>query len=898
MSKYSTPFLSGLRFNCPVSFPRIEMEQINIGDSNVITGFATGINIGSKNSIFSSRNKEIYVLVYLTGITGLGVGQTPFTGITGIGSSLVGFREEDENFNLGFSNIVDRGNQIYNIGAFNSSSKSSNLVQLGLNLESSNLANSTVIGKQNYLLSGNKVLVFGNNNDIYSASEFGILGSNNSSFGYNGNILGESNILMLGESFNANILGNQNTARNSSDLRIIGSANVLSGIRDAIIIGSTNSVNSTGNFTNSNILILGNENVSSNASRQILIGVDNISENNNGNILFGKNISSFGSDSLSFGKENLMRGSNDSIYGKLNVIDSSSQDNFVVGSNNNLSGANSNTIIGSLNISNRNLFDSLYLQELTGITGSGIGQTPFTGITGYRTGGGYDGIDIIGGNSNFFVGDLNQGTLNTSSYIFGKDNKLLNNQDAHVVGLSNYLEKTQNSYVFGSNNTVSGFQNYVIGNNNSVRSGDFNNILLGISHEFTGNFKVASINIASVESSIEINPTEITIKSPSKLLFNNEEVLTSSYAFENILNTDDKKDALVFQDSKYLSLPRTIEVSSFAYSGRGDYLESIFDGRKQLFRKKDAVIYDGTITNISDFYYSSDRFNILFTDAIITGEQQDVWAIGGTGLFDNTIKYYNISTGKNYQDAIPSNFWTTTGDFIDNQSNFNNFRYVDSLFITGEEGARYNGVYTRTGLGYSTFYGLENQTIEHDESTNTWRLFDPTEGQVTAESSTPFFKGQWNHYGVFGEVTSPTGYHRSFGFNSKTEVTGVFGKQQIHGSITQPQHFTSFSDTLYQSSQGFTILYGNHTDPKFDPTWLIVDTYSSGIYYINNDYVSSSIPQTGWVPTGYFNFSGVTDDGNNRLGNTTGINLVMGTRTGVIASNDPAYGRIYIPFFY
>jgi hypothetical protein len=425
-------------------------------------------------------------------------------------------------------------------------------------------------------------------------------------------------------------------------------------------------INSTGDITNSNLLILGDNNIALNSNEQILIGEENSVENSYQNILFGKNISSFGNNNLSFGKQNLARGSNNSIYGKQNTIDSFSQDNFVVGSNNNLSGTNFNTIIGSSNISNRDLFDSLYLQQLTGITGLGAGQTPFTGVTGYKIGGGYTGIEIVGGNSNFFVGDLNQGTLNISSYIFGKNNSLLNNINANIFGSSNYLERSQNSYILGENNIVSGFENYVIGNNNIVRGGDYNSILIGISHEFTGEFKAASVNIASVDSKIEINPSEIKLYAANKPKFNDQEMVIAndiSALQDAIIANKTSFTSSIFQDPNYDKLSAKVFVPSFAYdSGAATAIttaEQNFESTQSLTVDKFNIFAQTSYTGDNGFciIYGNHR-NPKFDPAWMIVDRQT------SGVYYKNDKYTQYET--------PQTGWYPTG-----------FRDGDNVLYTG-----------------------------------------------------------------------------------------------------------------------------------------------------------------------------------------------------------------------
>lgn len=133
-----------------------------------------------------------------------------------------------------------------------------------------------------------------------------------------------------------------------------------------------------------------------------------------------------------------------------------------------------------------------------------------------------------------------------------------------------------------------------------------------------------------------------------------------------------------------------------------------------------------------------------------------------------------------------------------------------------------------------------------------------------------------------------------------TPFTGVSEKQELTISNTiedLPQHFTSFYN--YSTNKDISVIYGAHKDSSNPYTWMIVDKYSSGIYYVNNNYNINETPQTGWQPTGYLDYSGRNPlDLNNSI-KSTGIKIVVGSSfSGLIAINDSVYGRVYIPFVY
>jgi hypothetical protein len=312
--------------------------------------------------------------------------------------------------------------------------------------------------------------------------------------------------------------------------------------------------------------------------------------------------------------------------------------------------------------------------------------------------GGYTGIELIGGTSNFFVGNSNKTALNFSSYIAGNSNRLLNNSNTYIVGENNYAEKSKNSYVFGSNNSVSGSKNYVIGNNNTVRDGDYNSILIGVSHQFTGNNKKLSINLGVLENSIEINPSNINLTSVDRPTINNSPIALLSEANEALKVNDFISLSGIFQDPNFDHIATEIYLRPFTYS---------------------------------------------------TGTQQ----------------VFQFSGAKGYSKADLS------------LPNFNIFS-TNSYLISGKSGSK------------------------------------------------PFYA-----------------------------------------------------------------IYGNHTSPKFNPAWIIVDGLTSGVYQINSGYSPSLTPQSGWQmysgsPTGY------------RAKSETSIDLSIGSRTGFLSVNHLSLGTIYLPYFY
>ena len=908
-----TPNLSGIRFFCPISSPRIEMEYINIGNSNTISGYVTGINIGSQNRISSSNSSDLYSTVIMTGITGLGVGQTPFTGVTGYQTNLIGVVAKDRSFNLGSFNSIENSDLANNFGSSNTIRSGYNLFQIGSNLSSLEIENSTSIGLSNSITSGTNILILGNNNTTENSNSVGLLGRANYLNGYSANIIGDANDLSQGFDGGVNILGNSNIIENSEDLSILGNSNYFSGTSSSFVVGDNNYSESKSGDYNTNIFILGNDSTAIESSDQIIFGNSISSTNSLNNILFGKNTSSIGNGNISFGADNTINSNNESIYGIENVSKDSSFD-FIAGIGNTLSGATNNTIIGSNNNSDSSAFtlfisgisitgsiaQSKYYQiymtgaQATGFfknldfayapsfasgtfnglytttdfsgytrtlgsdfdgegpayakivydpqdstvyncfkstygynqkawvlfctppgdntlypvyncinltsgksTWSGLNQLytegtclpsetpsdyslkpdPTGTLTGYlpdnvngfytrtkadqnftnikgntinlepggpvlyynnRNTGNLYGLEGIylsiggtqdfsrwtglkpynsgkavatgtpftiyreslgGGIDNFYLGNENKATFNESSFVFGSTNTLLDNNSSYVFGRDNYLENTSTSYIFGDTNSSFGNQNYIIGNNNEVRSGDYNSIFIGINYTPTGNNKVGTISLASVDSKIEINSSEIRLDSPNRPKINGENIIIQSE------------------------------------------FDTISDSLKQ----------------------------------------------NGPTFATNTFQdpYYD--------------------------------KFADKIFLSS----------------------------------------------FTYDS---------------GASTSLTSYGQQFSATSTLFLN----------------KFNIFSTTSYTGASGFNVIYGNHTNSQFSPAWLVVDNSTSGVYYKNDITPFNLTPQSGWYATGFM------DDGLLYTGtsNNFGINLVMGSRQAYVSVSTASFGTMYIPAFY
>lgn len=779
-SDYQTNNFSGFIFSRPVKLPGIEMMPIGIGINNSTGQQLFGINIGSNNA------NRFTILNYITGNNGKGfVGATNLGYQNGALNSLVAL-------NLGAGNYSDYSDYSINLGSINSISGSDISLNAGYNNSITSGDTNFIFGTRNVLFSGSTVFIFGalNNLNIVESS----------------NILGDSNVI-------------QNTNNNN----FLGSSNTFNYVNNSLNLGDTNTVynssfikilNDNNNIYDSNYeTIIGPFNIISGSNQELILGSSNIGNVNSGNFIIGD------SNNFQFSPYN-------NIYGS-NILILNSKNNNIFGSFNSASGLLNSTVLGTSNTLDSSIVNLLYRIELTGITGLGVNQTRFTGVTGYLTLNGYNDLDANGGNNNFIIGKQNATSLNDNSYIFGNNNQVLNNTNSYIFGTNNYLEKNINSYAFGENNSVSGFKNYVIGNNNSVRSGDYNSILIGISHEFTGNYKLASINIASIDSSIEVNPSDIKLRSSNRPKINDEDITIQSDLAEyakktEITPTSGIFNSLKFYDPSYNRLADQVELQTFAYSGKEIRYSAAFSGKNSsyntiyfdgFFREQPISYYTGAfVVQGNKYYWSNDlNYNIIFSNTMTSSGS---WMLTSSHNFDTF--FYNKSTNTG---VFPMTNWIKTG-------------------------------YNIAGLG-----GLSKGT------------------------------------GI--TITN-------FSFNNA--VFGIFTGEVLNGSQNLTlKSFNIFSTTSYSSPlQGISVIYGNHTNPKFTPTWLVVDNFSSGIYYRNDNYNATQTPQSGWIVTGFLGYTGRDSYLPDwpYLNGTYGMKLSMGTRQAVIRSSDPTLGTVYIPIYY
>ena len=214
----------------------------------------------------------------------------------------------------------------------------------------------------------------------------------------------------------------------------------------------------------------------------------------------------------------------------------------------------------------------------------------------------------LAGKNLYVFGRSNNGKNNQNLFTFGESNIGLDSYNSYIIGNENIASKAFNSYVFGQSNSISGSQNYVIGNNNEVRSGDYNSIFIGINYTPTGANKTATISLATVDSKIEINPSEIRLDCATRPKINGENIIIQS-EFDTIADSLKQNGPIfstnTFQDSYYDKLSNKVFLPSFNYkTGTSNTLTSAAgeaSAVSSLFLNKFNIFGPTSYTGVSGF---------------------------------------------------------------------------------------------------------------------------------------------------------------------------------------------------------------------------------------------------------------------------------------------------------
>jgi hypothetical protein len=680
------------------------------------------------------------------------------------------------------------------------------------------------------------------------------------------NLTSGSNLINLGKSNSSNDsassinIGIGNILSKSSLIYNLGENNNLSGVYNAFNIGSNNTLVRSKNaeILNGadvwNIYNFGINNEFISGARKIIsIGEENYIEKVRNGTLLGR--SNYIYDSNIIGASNIILGDGNT---------SSSSSNYIVlGIGNSFQKSNDHIIIGMDNYNiNENAIDGNLI---------------------------FGSFNYNSGSNNALIGKSNT-ILGDNAFILGIGNTTLNNTNSDtIIGNTNSTSGTNNNYIFGDNNTLGLFEsgtsdNFYIGQNNSSDSGN-NNYVLGIYNKNS-----------NTNNSYIVGQSNLTKNTNENYIFgtNNQASGQNTYivGYDNIIRTGDynsiiighgyqptgeNKDNSVILYSDYGS----IEINPNGINLKSD-LKPKFNNENFIFgedfngyAKETTVIprsgfFNSTVFQDPEYNFIADE--IQLNSFAYSGRGERYYSSSFTGVdYDKTIYTFQ---SYNYFNKIPSYLYTGAKNFIGPYYYQSNDNALLLAFNTTPELVPSRWTISKTE-GDGIFY--TNQTSYDYNST------PPLNGWIAT-----------GYRGLSGTDPVPT-------LNIVTEFTGKFNQKKLRYSLNS-RAFNFNSSNCYSSDE-ISVIYGDHTDSRFDSTWLVVDNFSSGVYYINNNYTLNQTPQTGWLVTGFAGSSGSFVPPNlakqEILIGPTGINLSMGTRVGVIFTNiDEVGGRVYVPYFY
>jgi len=743
---------------------------------------------------------------------------------------------ELSSFNIGSTNILNESRESLNIGNNNNLQSGRLNLNLGFSNYSEKISNSQIIGNNN-IISGNA------NGRSLNLSVFGE--ANNVNLALNSMILGDSNTIQSG--YNNSILGDNNVEIDSVYNTVVGETNVLRNVTTSDIYGDGHTVTDSRDF-----ILLGEGNIMSGVEGVIAIGEDSELSNNFDGITIGNNNS-------------ISNQNNVYTFGTNNYFHRAGLGNLILGKSNELS-----TQTGAVVVGNSNLLDSSF--------------------------------------SNYVFGDNNLASGSSKNLIFGKNNETFTSADLDVFGSNNLSYGNTETTVIGSfNNITTGRSNLILGFDNII-DGYVNSIIIGLRTEFTGVATSDLITIANGSSSIEVGQTTVNIKG-SELLYNDNEILTRNDVpsdYSKLISGSQVFSSYIINDPNYKKISNRIELQKFAYSGKefrtnnfsfsgvNANTSEVYDFSDNFFKRRYDVDYNRSLGN---FYLRSDdnKFDIIFTGA---------YSGSGWAIKPKDEEGFLFANKEGNRTTCPVSGWRPTGilgitGYIPTYPD-----HIDVFYVTGSN--------IKDRGAYGTYIKREDTAFDgiYWERTpkNNFEIYAPytntTDYYIVSGRAKGYYRSSnlrtWTR-DSFGTLPVPSGSLISFEIvQQNTPFTGVSEKQELTISNTiedLPQHFTSFYN--YSTNKDISVIYGAHKNSSKPYTWMIVDKYSSGIYYVNNNYNINETPQAGWQPTGYLGYSGRNPlDLNNSI-KSTGIKIVVGSSlSGLIAINDSVYGRVYIPFVY
>jgi hypothetical protein len=606
-----------------------------------------------------------------------------FSGIKTLGDFSIGKSLVQNTLNIGNKNVVSTNNFGHIIGHNNILSQGNN--------------SSYALGERNKIINSNDSFVFGIYNSTSGSPDSISIGNSNTinSSQWNSLALGYSNIISgksAGNVRDVYMIGWSNSAYQSTGVKIFGDTNTSINVDDASILGENNDISNS-----SDIQVFGNNLDVFDSAKISIVGIDNnVSKSQNSSFVGEENDLVGATGIHGIGENNLFENTSYTYFvGKHNEITNCVEGN-ILGQDNLNSNSIYTTIVGNSNEINdadysrffgdhNKLFGGMRDFTLIGSTNQGTGDS--TDHTTFLIG---DGNDFTHLSRSHIVGNTNE--IYNGEYInlFGYSNRINNSVYTTIIGDSNASINSSYSYVFGRQNNISGDKTLIIGNNNLIRTGDYNSVVVGIGYEPTGSPMVAKVVLASVDSSIEIDPSNISIKSNNIPTVNGQQIVLKN-ELDSFNGALIKNQLLIndisqpFYDSEYNDLPDLIEMQNFAWTSgnrNGVFAKGIAKATNLLF------LQNFNIFGPTSYVNSGQGFNLIYgTDN--KGVNSPQWMIvdNVSGIYNRNSKYDLFK--------IPQTGWTVTGFGLSEGTSNTSVKILMG---------------SRTGLA-SVFSSIDNKTL-------------------------------------------------------------------------------------------------------------------------------------------------------------------------------------------
>jgi hypothetical protein len=864
-----------------------------ISGSSYLINYVSGkfIELPSNQIVIGDRN-------YLYAETGIAIGKFNFnSGIIPTGldffapSAAIGYANDiqnvNENFILGFANLSYDGNNKYIIGRLNYLDSGSDIYAIGGSNNIDYCNSVGLFGSNNYISDGNANYIIGDSHNVFSGTVITNIGNNNNSTnnqsiniigsantdtnGSTNNIIGNSNASL--DNSSANLIGNSNSAKNSNTNILVGGFNTLNSGDTSLLFGFSNSLLASVSYINF-------VNIDGAGASYLNTNYYAIDDSTGVNGVYSIDpLNPFGSSTIyndgSIWKVYSENDGQDVYYslgqffnpwqvtgwnfydpiwsgapvlggvtfGTEEVIDGNvGTNNILIGNYNISSDSTSALILGNNN------FNSNLNNKIIGDSNSNA----FSGASNFLVGNG----NIL--NDQFITGNYLAGNFNTiqnvnSNYIGGNNQSLYNISNSILVGNSNFvsgdilsngfLSVGNSNVLYGSNNIAVGNTNLVLGNSNSafgtsntIGTGAQSCLIFGRNQNLTGLNEVGKIRLGTSSSTnLSIKLDKVEITSLLEPTINDEKIITSAHTGELV------------------SLNKLASFEYLPLSG-------------QTFTQLNIVD--------NEFDHLADQINLI-----------------NGGLNVSHISYYSPNSG--YSGLKNGTIFRSTSNF-----------YKTPV-------SAYQGIY---GVSGSYFYYNSNDSLDIIYTTS----LTPSRWMIANSTGAGYYfynDGNANSVPISnwvrtGSNISNSGFNPAPNFSTGIVTSSVNQRYKLTNNFSNnfnPTYVSALTNYYLSEDNYFSLIYGNNTSGNLFPIansasglrlanqWMIVETIDSGFYHFIDTTGSNGtiLPYTGFVSTG----QNLLTTGQGTSPNPE-MTLQIGSRTGIIGSFHPDYGRIYVPFYF